>query len=294
MGLLLQLLIDGIARGAAYALLALGLALIWSVTGVFHLAHGAVYVLGGYFIYAFSEQLGLPVWLAVPLAAATAALLGVAIDRVVYRPLAERGARSLTFTIASLATLIFLMNLAAAVWGTETRQFGDFDVVEGYALGPAYVSGVEIATVIVSAVLFAACLAILHFTRTGRALRAMADNETMARIVGMDLGRVRSAAYAIGSALAVPAAYLAGLQTGINPYSGTLAILIASAAVIVGGIGSLAGAGLGAVVLALAQTLGIWKIPSEWQDSIAFGVLMLVVLLRPTGLFGKRLAGKGV
>ena len=285
MDLLFQLLVNGVAVGAAYALLALGLALIWSVTGVFHLAHGGVYVLAG---YAIVSAAGLSLWLALPLACAAMALLGMGLDAAIYRPLARCGAKSLTLTTASLAALIFLLNLAAAIWGTEARQVGGLDAVEGFALGPAYVAGTGVAMVVTGAILFGGAMLVLRFTRIGRVLRAVSDDPGMSVVVGVRLGTVRAAAFAIGSALTVPPAYLIGLQDGISPYAGMTAILIASAAVIVGGVGSLAGAGLGALLLAVAQNLGIWKVDSAWQESIAFCVLLLVIVARPTGLMGRR------
>jgi branched-chain amino acid transport system permease protein len=294
MELLFQLLVNGVALGAAYALIALGLALIWSVTGVFHLAHGGVYTVAGYLIYACSVQLALPMALAVALAALGAACLGLAINALIYRPLAARGARPLTLTVASLAVLIFLLNLVAALWGTETLQFGGFDVVQGFALGPAYVAGTNVAMVVTGATLFALVMLALHRTRIGRALRAVSDNAAMSRIVGVNLRAVHAAAYAIGAALTVPAAYLIGLQDGISPYAGMTAILMASAAVIVGGVGSVAGAGLGALVLAVAQNLGIWQLDSAWQESIAFCVLLAVTILQPTGFLGARGRSGGV
>ncbi len=293
MELLFQLLVNGIALGAAYALIALGLALIWSVTGVFHLAHGGVYVIAGYLIYA-AGLVGAPIWVALPLSCMGAGALGLAINWAVYRPLAARGAKSLTLTVASLAVLIFLLNLAAAIWGTETRQVGGLEAVEGFELGPAYVAGSGVAMVATGALLFGAGMLVLHTTRIGRALRAVTDNPGMSLVVGVNLGAVRAAAFGIGSALTVPAAYLIGLQTGISPYAGMTAILMSSAAVIVGGVGSLAGAGLGALLLAIAQNVGIWQLDSAWQESIAFGVLLAVIVLRPTGLFGLRSRAGGV
>lgn len=288
MELLVQLLVNGIALGAAYALIALGLALVWSVTGVFHLAHGGVYTVAGYLIYAFAVQLALPIGLAIALATLGAACLGLLIDALIYRPLTARGARPLTLTVASLAVLIFLLNLVAALWGAETLQFGDFNAVQGFELGPAYIAGTSVAMVAIGAGLFALAMLVLHRTRIGRALRAVSDNPGMSRIVGVNLRFVHAAAYALGAALTVPAAYLVGLQNGISPYAGMTTILMASAAVIVGGVGSVAGAGLGALVLAVAQNVGIWQLDSAWQESIAFCVLLVVIILRPTGFFGAR------
>jgi branched-chain amino acid transport system permease protein len=292
--LLLQLTVNGIALGAAYALIALGFALVWSVTGVFHLAHGGVYVVSGYVIYLVAVQLRLPLAVAVVAAVAVAAALGWGIERAIYEPLRRRGAKSLTLIVSSLATLIFLINLAALIWGTEARRFEDFAVIRGRPIGPAFISGVEIAMIASGIVLFALTVAFLLYTRTGRAMRAVADNPAMAAIVGVNIRAIHSITYAMGAALAVPAAFLIGLQHGLNPYAGMFAILIASAAAIVGGVGSVAGAALGAVLLALAQNIGIWQLPSYWQESIAFGVLLAFIVLRPQGFFGAQAPGKGL
>jgi branched-subunit amino acid ABC-type transport system permease component len=294
LGLFLQLVVNGVGLGAAYALLALGFSLVWSVTGIFHLAHGGVFVLSGYLIYFFAVQLGLPMVVALALAIVCAAALGLLIDLAIYQPLARRGARSMTLIIASLACLIFMLNGAALIWGTEARRFDDLEAVTGFMIGPAYMSGVEVATVVVGAVLFLLTVAFLHFTRLGRAMRAVADNRDMSAVVGVNVRRVNAAVFALGSALVVPAAYLLGLREGLNPYSGLFVMLIASASAIVGGVNSVAGAALGAMLLALAQNLGIWKLPSAWQESIAFGVLLVFLVVRPEGFFGARTTGKGV
>lgn len=284
--LLLQLLLNGVGLGASYSLVALGFALIWSVTGVFHLAHGGVFVLSGYLVYFFQVQLGLPLAPALLLTVLLAAMIGVGIDRVVYRPLIERRSGPLIVIVASLATLTFLLNLSAVLWGTEARQLPPLELFDGIVIGPAYLAGIDILTVILGILLVGATLAFLYLAKTGQAMRAVADNPAMSAVVGVKVASINAAAYALGSALTVAPAAIMGMKEGLSPYSGLFVMLIASSAAIVGGVGSVAGAVLGGVLLAVAQNVGIWHLPSAWQESIAFVILLIFLIVRPRGFFG--------
>lgn len=287
MDLFAQLLVNGVIAGSLYALVACSFGLILGTTGTFHFAHGVVYAAGAYGAY-FAASRGLPLWAAVGVGIAGAALLGVLIEIVVYRPLRKIAASPLVILIASLGTLIVLENAIAIGFSTDAK------VLEGFPRRGVIVGGVGFTTlhvtmVAVSLVVFLGLLAFLRWTRTGRAIRAVANSPEMAEIVGIDTGRVFLLVFAIGSALAAPAAILIMMDRGGTPDMGMEAILIAAIAVIVGGIGSVPGAALGALIIGLAQNLGVMKIPSEWQAAIAFGLLLVVVILRPHGLLGKKL-----
>lgn len=284
--LLLQLLLNGVGLGASYALIALGFALVWAVTGVFHLAHGGVFVFSGYLVFWLHVQLGLPLAVAIAFTVVLAAAIGVGIDRVVYQPLVRRRSGPLIIIVSSLATLTFLLNLAAVLWGTEARQIPNPELIDGIVIGPAYMAGIDMATLVVAVVLIGAVLVFLRFARTGQAMRAVADNPAMSAVVGVKVSRINAAAYALGSALCVAPAAIMGMKEGLLPYSGLFVMLIASASAIVGGVGSVAGAVLGGVLLALAQNLGIWHLPSAWQESIAFVILLVFLIVRPRGFFG--------
>jgi len=282
-----QLLVNGVIAGSLYALVACSFGLILGTTGTFHFAHGVVYAAGAYSAY-FAAGRGLPLWAAAGVGIAGAALVGVFIELVVYRPLRRIAASPLVILIASLGTLIVLENAIAIGFSTDAK------VLEGFPRRGIIVGGVGFTTlhvtmVGVSLVVFLALLAFLRWTQTGRAIRAVANSPEMAEIVGIDTGRVFLLVFAIGSAMAAPAAILIMLDRGATPDMGMEAILIAAIAVIVGGIGSVPGAALGALIIGLAQNLGVMKIPSEWQAAIAFGLLLVVVVLRPRGLLGKKL-----
>ncbi|MBI4590779.1 MAG: branched-chain amino acid ABC transporter permease [Candidatus Rokubacteria bacterium] len=287
MDLFAQLLVNGVVAGSLYALVACSFGLILGTTGTFHFAHGVVYAAGAYGAY-FAAGLGLPLWAAAGVGIAGAALLGTLIEVVVYRPLRRIAASPLVILIASLGTLIVLENAIAIGFSTDAKVLEGFPR-KGIVLGGVGFTTLHVTMVAVSLVLFLGLLAFLRWTRRGKAIRAVANSPEMAEIVGIDTARVFLLVFALGSAMAAPAAILIMLDRGATPDMGMDAILIAAIAVIVGGIGSVPGAALGALIIGLAQNLGVMKIPSEWQAAIAFGVLLLVVILRPRGLVGKKL-----
>jgi branched-chain amino acid transport system permease protein len=246
-----------------------------------------VYAAGAYAAYFAASALALPLPVAIAAGIAGAGLLGVGIEVVIYRPLRRIAASPLVVLVASLGTLIVLENLIAIVFSTDAK------VLEvprrTFIVGGVGFTTLHVTMVAVTAIALAALFAFLRFTRAGHAIRAVANNAEMAVIVGIDTPRVFLWVFALGSALAAPPAILIMLDRGATPDMGMEAILIAAIAVIVGGIGSLGGAVLGAFIIGLAQNLGVMAIPSEWQAAIAFGLLLVVVIVRPRGLLGKKL-----
>lgn len=288
MDLFAQLVVNGIVAGSLYALVACSFGLILGTTGTFHFAHGVVYAAGAYLAYFAASALALPLAAAALAGIAGAALLGLGIELVIYRPLRRLAASPLVVLIASLGTLIVLENLIAIVFSTDAKVLEGFPR-RTFIVGGAGFTTLHVTMVAVSAVALLGLLAFLRWTRAGQAIRAVANNPEMAVIVGIDTPRVFLLVFALGSALAAPAAILILLDRGATPDMGMEAILIAAVAVIVGGIGSLPGAILGSFILALAQNLGVMAIPSEWQAAIAFGLLLVVVIVRPRGLLGQKL-----
>ena len=283
-----QLTVNGLVSGSLFALLAISFGVILGTTRTFHFAHGIVYTAAAYGAYAFAEGLSLPLWLAVGLAVVVAVLLGVGIEVFVYQPLRRLYASPLTVLIASLGVLIIVENAIAIFFSTDAK------IVTGFpsrliVLGEVAFTTLHLAMVLVSWSLFFILLLYLYRTKTGKAMRGVATSPEMAEIVGIDTRRVSVGAFAIGSALAAPAAILYTLDKGATPDMGVTAVLMAAIAVIVGGVGSLPGAALGGMIIGLARNWGIWLLPSEWQSAIAFGILLLVILFRPTGLFGVKL-----
>lgn len=287
MGVVAQLLVNGVVAGSLHALVACSFSLILGTTGTFHFAHGVVYATGAYLAF-LAGALGAPLPAAVLAGVAGAAVLGVAIEVVVYRPLRRIAASPLVVLIASLGTLIVLENSIAILFSTDAKVLEGFPR-RPFIVGPVGFTSLHVTMVAAGLLGFVGLQLFLRKSRTGQAIRAVANNPEMAEVVGIDTRRVFLLVFALGSALAAPASILIMLDRGATPDMGMEAILIAAIAVIVGGIGSVPGAALGAFLIALAQNLGVMSIPSEWQSAIAFGLLLLVVIVRPRGLLGKKL-----
>jgi branched-chain amino acid transport system permease protein len=286
--LLLQLLATGLVVGSLYGLCAVGWGLIYGTTLHFHVAHGAVFTLAAYYAYVAQKMLGLPLAAAVLAAILAAALSGLAIDWLIYQPLERRGAVRTTVFIASLGVIIVIENVLAAIFGADPRTMDVGALQTSVRLGPVFLNYLHVLTVVVALGGYAALVLFLKYSRWGQALRAVSSSPQMARTVGIDLRRVHLLAYALGSAITAPAGILIAMDVGAEPYRGTRFVLLASAAVIMGGIGSIPGALLAGVFLGLLENLGIWQIPSEWQGAISFGVFLLFILAKPRGFFGRK------
>jgi branched-chain amino acid transport system permease protein len=273
--------------GSLYALCALGWGLIYGTTLHFHVAHGAVFSLAAYFAYVGQQILHLPLWVAVVVAVLAAAAAGLLIDLLLYQQLERRGALRTSLFIASLGLLILVENLLAIVFTPDPMRM-DIGVLDtSLIIGPVFLTYLHVLTVALAALGYVALMLFLKRSRSGQAIRAVASSPEMARTVGIDLRRVHLLTYAIGSALAAPAGILVAMDVGAEPFRGTRFVLLASVAVIMGGIGSIPGALLGGLFLGLLENVGIWQLPSEWQSAISFGVFLLFIVLRPRGFFGR-------
>lgn len=289
MDLFLQLAATGLVVGSLYVLCALGWGLIYGTTLHFHVAHGAVFTLAAYYAYAAQKFLGLPLAIAVIGAIVAAALSGMLIDLLIYQPLERRGAIRTTLFIASLGLLTLIENLLAIIFAPDPLRMDVGWLAEAVQLGPVFLTRLHLLSVATAILGFLALMAFLKYSLWGQAIRAVSSSPEMARTVGIDLRRVHLLTYAVGSAISAPAGILLAMDVGVEPYRGTTFVLLASVAVIMGGIGSIPGALLGALFLALLENLGVWKIASEWQSSISFGAFLIFIVVRPRGLFGRKI-----
>jgi branched-chain amino acid transport system permease protein len=287
--LFLQLAATGLVVGSLYVLCALGWGLIYGTTLHFHVAHGAVFTLAAYYAYAAQKFLGLPLAFAVTAAIVAAALSGLLIDLFIYQPLERRGAIRTTLFIASLGLLTLIENLLAIIFTPDPLRMEVGRLADAVQLGPVFLTRIHLVSMATAILGFLALMAFLKYSLWGRAIRAVSSSPEMARTVGIDLRRVHLLTYAVGSAISAPAGILVAMDVGVEPYRGTTFVLLASVAVIMGGIGSIPGALLGALFLALLENLGVWKIPSEWQSSISFGVFLMFIVVRPRGFFGRKI-----
>ena len=286
MELVAQLLVDGIINGSHYALLGLGFGLIFGPTRITHFAFGPLYAVAAYAAWTAAVPLGLPLPLAVLLGVLAGAVSGGATYRILYRPFERRQSPSLIVLVASLGLFIVIENVIAVVFGSDTKVVPSFNA-DVFLVGDIVFTSVQAAQVLALVVVGSLLALFLTKSDYGRAVMAMTDNPEMARIIGIDTVKVASLAFALGSAVAAVPAVLILLKEGATPYMGFSAVFMGFVAVVVGGIGSLRGAVVGGLVLGLVENLGTWQIPTEWQGTIAFIVLFLVLLFKPRGLFGR-------
>lgn len=282
-----QLLANGIVTGAAYALVALGFALIYYTTRVFHFAHGAVYTLSAYLFYSFLNLCGLPSFLSWILTLISIAAVGIIIDEIVYSPLVERRTSTLVPMISSLGLYIVIVNSIAMFYGNETKIITP-GVQDTYTIGVIILTKSQILTLMISIICIAATFIFMNTTGLGKTIRAMRDDAELLSVSGINPRMVRMAVFSAGSALAGISAILTGMDVGFDPQIGTLAVLNAAVAVIIGGIGIFEGAIVGALLLGIIQSLTVWVASARWQETITFAVLILFLIFRPDGLIGRR------
>jgi branched-chain amino acid transport system permease protein len=213
-------------------------------------------------------------------------VVGVAVDRLVYRPLRKQKAANLVFLLASFGVFIFIQNLIQLIYGAQILTIRTGPVKEGHHVLGAVITDFQILILVVSVVLLVVLWLFIQRARLGKAMRAVADDPIAASVVGIYPEKIIFAAFAIGSALAGAAGILISLETNIEPTMGFNAILKGIIASIIGGIGSIPGAVFGGLFLGVAENLGIWKVQAGWKDSIAFAILIIFLLLRPGGIFG--------
>ncbi|MDR2991540.1 MAG: branched-chain amino acid ABC transporter permease [Burkholderiaceae bacterium] len=284
-----QQFVNALSLGCIYALFALGFTLVFGVLGIINLGHGAVFTVGAYAALSAVTRLHLPLSAAIVVAMIAAGLAGAAIDALVLKPLRKRGAPHLIPMIATIGTAIILNNGAQAVFGADTLRF-PFGTVPEQALQIAglKVTALDLGIIVLSFVMMAALMFVMRRTQFGRALRAIAESPKAARLLGINVERL----FFVTSLAAAALGGLAGVLIGLNsnaifPLMGQDILLKGIAVIILGGMGDIRGAMLGGLFLGFAEVLSVAYIGSDMRDAVAFGLLFLILLLRPQGLFGK-------
>jgi branched-chain amino acid transport system permease protein len=282
-----QQLINGLTTGAAYALIALGYTMIYGLLGVINFAQGEIYMCGAFVAVLLLAEGQWPFWLAVPAGLTAAALLGVLLERVAFRPL--RGAHPLVPLISAIGASIFLQSLALLLFGPNNRPFPvtyDFTPLEvwGLPLNP-----LELAILTAALGFMTLLLVFVRYTRYGKAIIACALDRDTARLMGISVDRMISLTFLIGSALSGAAGILMAIYYNATyPRMGLLPGLKAFSAAILGGVGNIPGAILGGLLLGVAESLGAGYLSSGYKDGIAFIILILVLLIRPQGILKGR------
>jgi branched-chain amino acid transport system permease protein len=284
-------LISGLSLGSIYALIALGYTMVYGIAKMLNFAHGDIIMAGAFSMIVFVMTLGLPPLVSVLLGVIFCVILGVTIEMVAYRPL--RRASPLSVLITAIGVSYLLQNIALLIFGSDKKSFPSIIDISPVKLGSLTIKGESIMTLVLTGAIMILLTVFINKTKMGKAMRAVSEDKDAAELMGISVNRTISITFAIGSALAAAAGLFYGATyTFIGPYTGSMPGIKAFVAAVFGGIGSIPGAMLGGVLLGVIENLSKAYISTELSDAIVFGVLILVLVIRPTGLLGRKISEK--
>lgn len=285
----LTYLINGISLGSVYAIIALGYTMVYGIAKMLNFAHGDVIMVGGYVSYFAAGSFGLPPLAAVLAAMAACTALGIVVERLAYKPL--RSSASLAVLITAIGVSYFLQNGAMLVWGSNPRVYSSLVGLAPVKLfgGGVTVSGEAIVTVAACLLIMGALLYLTGRTKLGKAMRAVSEDKGAALLMGINVDSTISATFAIGSALAaVAGVLLCSAYPTLMPTTGSMPGIKAFTAAVFGGIGSVPGAFLGGILLGVIEKFSQAYISTQLSDAIVFAVLIVMLLVKPSGLLGRQ------
>lgn len=286
MSYLLQSIFNGLLAGCIYALFAMGLTMVYRVLNFVNFAHGELIMWGAYFLYLFmGNPFHFPLYVALIPALGFTILLGLGMDQIAFKPL--RQANRLTLLIAALGISFFLRNGAQLFWGAELRTYG-FEIKRGWRVFHISITTNQIAIILTTLICIIIIYLLLYRSKIGKAMRAVSDNLELARVTGINAKKTIQFTWMVASALACVGGILLAFDTNLQPGMGMINLVKAFAAILLGGVGNVWGALWGGIFIGLAENLGVLFISTGYKDSIAFGIMVLLLLLRPSVLYGSQ------
>ena len=289
----LSYLINGISLGSVYAIIALGYTMVYGIARMLNFAHGDIIMVGGFTVFTIVTTMGGSPVVGILASVVVCTVLGVTIERVAYRPL--RDASPLAVLITAIGVSYLLQNVALLIFGSNARQFTSVITVPALKLagGKLSISSVTIVTILSCIVIMAALMTFINKTKMGQAMLAVSEDRGAATLMGINVNRTISVTFAIGSALAaVAGVLLCSAYPSLSQYTGSMPGIKAFVAAVFGGIGSIPGAFIGGILLGIIENLAKAYISSQLSDAIVFSVLIIVLLVRPTGILGKKMTEK--
>ena len=286
-------LINGVSLGSVYAIIALGYTMVYGIAKMLNFAHGDVIMIGSYVVFVATGSMGLPPLAGVLLAVVVCTVLGVVIERVAYKPL--RAASPLAVLITAIGVSYLLQNVALLIWGADTKSFSNVISLPSLKLagGSIVITGVTIVTIIGGILIMAGLMLFISKTKTGQAMLAVSEDKGAAQLMGINVNKTISVTFAIGSGLAaIAGVLLCSAYPSLTPYTGSMPGIKAFVAAVFGGIGSIPGAFIGGILLGVIEILSKAYISSQLSDAIVFSVLIVVLLVKPTGILGKQIREK--
>ena len=287
-------LVNGLSLGSVYAIIALGYTMVYGIAKMLNFAHGDIIMVGAYIALLSMTQAGMPPAAAVLAAVVVCTALGVVIERIAYKPL-RNASSSLAVLITAIGVSYLLQNLALLIFGANPQTFSSVITWKGITLagGSLSISGVTIVTIAVCIVIMIALVAFVQKTKPGQAMRAVSEDKGAAQLMGINVNGTIALTFAIGSALAaIAGVLLCSAYPSLTPYTGAMPGIKAFVAAVFGGIGSIQGAFIGGLLLGIIEILGRAYISSQMADALVFAVLIIVLLVKPTGLLGKQIQEK--
>ena len=288
----LEQIINGLVLGGIYALIAVGYTMVYGIIQLINFAHGEIFMFGAYIALMLVTVFGIPFWVALPLSMILCGMLGMLMDLVAYRPL--RNAPRLSALITAIGMSLALQNLARMIWSARPRQFPT-EVLPTIFLsqnaislpGGASLPYRDVFIILLALILMVALNRLIYLTKIGKAMRACAQNPVAANLMGIRTNRVIAITFIIGSALGAVAGVMVGLREVVTPTMGYYKGVAAFAAAVLGGIGNITGAMLGGIIIGLAEVFGAGYISSGYRLAIAYIIMIAVIVVRPSGLFGR-------
>jgi branched-chain amino acid transport system permease protein len=283
---IIETLLWGIANGCIYILLATGLNIIFGVMKLVNFAHGQLLMIGAYVAFVTTTALGLNAYLSILIAMAAMALIGVALERLTFRRVL--GTDKLNEIFVSLGLIYVFENAAVILWGNKWKQIPNPLQGEGILLGEISIGYDRLLAILIVVAILVALFILLKKTKIGLAMRATSQRSDTSMLMGVNIEKIYVLTFALGAALAGAAGALYGILLPFDPGIGALPTIKAFAVIMLGGLGSIPGAVIGGLLYGVAETMAIYFLGGIWQDAIAFSLLIIVLVIRPTGLFGEK------
>ena len=287
-------LINGISLGSVYALIALGYTMVYGIAKMLNFAHGDVIMVGAFITYTMCSTMGLSPVIGVLAAVIACTLLGMAIEKVAYKPL-RKASSPLAVLITAIGVSYLLQNVALLIWGADTKSFSNVISLPSLKLagGSIVITGVTIVTIIGGILIMAGLMLFISKTKTGQAMLAVSEDKGAAQLMGINVNKTISITFAIGSGLAaIAGVLLCSAYPTLTPYTGSMPGIKAFTAAVFGGIGSIPGGMIGGILSGIIEIFSKAYISSQMADAIVFGVLIVVLVVKPTGILGKNIQEK--
>lgn len=281
-------LINGLSLGSIYAIIALGYTMVYGIAKMLNFAHGDIIMIGCYIVFTMMSGMQMGSMVSIIAAIIGCTILGISIEKIAYKPL--RKASPLAVLITAIGVSYFLQNLALIIFGADTKSFTSVVKMQPVKManGELTISGVTIVTVVVCIVIMLSLMTFIKKSKAGQAMLAVSEDKDAAQLMGVNVNKTISLTFAIGSGLAaIAGVLLCSAYPTLSPYTGSMPGIKAFTAAVFGGIGSIPGAFVGGILLGIIEILGRAYISSQLSDAIVFAVLIIVLLVKPTGILGK-------